>query len=1229
MRYLLLISFLLFGIQNIISQKDLTIFFSGCGSDQLMINDSSLQRNQQQLNLTAYNFFQNRNFNKPTGVNTIAYIPVVVHIIHNGGTENISNTQVQTAIGNINSKFAQSNNYQIQFCLAQRDPSGNSTNGITRDVSLLTNETMETEDILLKNINRWPPTCYLNIWIVKAINSLSSGSGVIGYAYLPSAHGQNMDGIVIEADYFGSSSDNDGVGTHEIGHYLGLYHTFQNACTNNNCLLDGDQVCDTPPDQTTFSACIPSANSCNTDNNDPSTNNPFTIDVSDLSDDYMDYSNLNCYTQFTAGQYSRMQFFLTTTRNSLLNCLSCTNPCPTTVIAQITSPVSPTNITTGTSINFLGISSNSSSCQWYLYSSSILSTNTNYSHIFNNAGTYWMKFKAVSSNPSLCLDGIDSVKIVVTEPSVVSCNGSLEFVTAADEVDLPLNNQYYSSNGFTWECWFKLNTPFGSSLRPLIVSTDYVVYEDICLGFGWNLGLGNYPVNHVGFKVDGPNSSTGPSTLSCSYAPPGGFVIGNWYHVAGVMDYSTHVAKLFLNGTLVDTKTVNSDPFSRTIQTRIGFTIPSFLLEGNMDEIRIWSSARMDIEIANNYDKCLAGNEQNLVLYYRCNQSAGSSVIDATANGNDGTIVNQPIWSVQQPTLANSCSNCNDICDNKVSVNKDTVICIGGIANLNASSGFDYYHWRPSGSLSDSTISSPLASPVNTTTYVVTATKMDTNLIINGDFSLGNIGFSTNYNYCNTGNCLNPLVNDGYSIGANPNFYHFAFQGSDHTSGSGNMMIVNGSNPTYDVWSQTINVLPSQDYSFSVWASSVYSVNPAQLEFFINNVSVGILSANVSTNVWDQFNYLWNSGSNNSVTLSIKSILNTPGYSQNGNDFGLDDISFRRVCFSSDTVDVVVRNKVIPNLDLGNDTAMCENSIFVFNAGAGFLDYTWNDGSKNMTYTAYSKGKYWITVKDSCGAFHSDTIKVDLLQYPLLDLGNDIVICNGDSSLLSYTPANTFTTFQWSPTLSLSCSHCSNPQVNPSSTTKYYLTATTVQGCTVSDSILITVGQNLFSGIRLDVFNPICGATNGEIRINDLDNSFAPYQFNFNQAGYTSMPYYLNLGGGNYTIQIKDNVGCIFDTTAVLLSSQLDETVVIPNCFSPNGDGINDTWYISGTCIQTMGCKIFNRWGEQVKSISSVNESWDGKYKGEQVPDGVYFYVLEIEYYSQESKSQGFISVFR
>ncbi|HPH81651.1 MAG TPA: M43 family zinc metalloprotease [Flavobacteriales bacterium] len=270
-------------------------------------------------------------------------IPIVIHIIHQNGDENISDALVIQGIAHLNQAFSNSGAYSqangvnthIQFCLAQQDETGLPTTGITRHISELTNMNVDSQDEALKSIIQWDPTRYLNIWLVNEINSVSMGNGVAGYATFPNNHGNSIDGIVNEASYFGSSVDNSKVHIHEAGHYLGLYHTFNGGCANLNCALDGDLVCDTPPDNSSDPVnCTLSANTCHTDSDDASLQNPFRAislgglgDQPDLFVNYMDYGYQACQHLFSQGQSDRMNAMLDNPRESLNESTGCENSC--------------------------------------------------------------------------------------------------------------------------------------------------------------------------------------------------------------------------------------------------------------------------------------------------------------------------------------------------------------------------------------------------------------------------------------------------------------------------------------------------------------------------------------------------------------------------------------------------------------------------------------------------------------------------------------------------------------------------------------------------------------------------------------------------------------------------------------------------------------------------------------------------------------------------------------
>ncbi|MCW5900100.1 MAG: T9SS type A sorting domain-containing protein [Flavobacteriales bacterium] len=230
-------------------------------------------------------------------------IPVVFHIIHNYGPENITDAQIHDAMRILNEDFNKQNpdwptvkpeflgivaDVGVEFRLAKKDPQGNCTNGITRTVSHLTSQGNQA----MKGLIQWPRNRYLNIWVSAYANS----PGTSGYTYRPFAVADwaEADGIVILHNFTGSigtsNVGNSRVLTHEVGHWINLMHTWGDS---NDPLLPGncnddDQVADTP-NTIGWVSCNLNGNTCGSLDN---------------VENYMDYGF--CYKMFTNGQKTRM-----------------------------------------------------------------------------------------------------------------------------------------------------------------------------------------------------------------------------------------------------------------------------------------------------------------------------------------------------------------------------------------------------------------------------------------------------------------------------------------------------------------------------------------------------------------------------------------------------------------------------------------------------------------------------------------------------------------------------------------------------------------------------------------------------------------------------------------------------------------------------------------------------------------------------------------------------------
>ena len=396
-----------------------------CAHDHMLQNaidsDPAIKTIIEGQDAQAYNYVSN-SANQPESMLADFTLPIVVHVVHSGeavgsGT-NIDMAQVEQAIQDLNAAFDGSSgtgvNTEIEFCLAKNNPVGDPSTGITREESTdYTNVIIETEDLLLKETDRWDPTKYINIWVVTGVSSNALVGTLRGYSYMPAFHGTDRDGIVIEAEFFGSSPENSTILAHEMGHYLGLYHTFQSGCGNDNCLLDGDRVCDTPPDWTMAEApCEVDENSCFTDADDTSANNPFTTDVNDMRENYMDINPLECLTAFTQGQADRMTFFVNGPRVSLTGSIVCDTDCDTPIEDLSFNPGSDTTIFAGApQIFFASTSTNATTFSWTLNSLEI-GTGANLVYQFNTVGTFTLTLTAGNADLDCSIDYSIEVTVV-------------------------------------------------------------------------------------------------------------------------------------------------------------------------------------------------------------------------------------------------------------------------------------------------------------------------------------------------------------------------------------------------------------------------------------------------------------------------------------------------------------------------------------------------------------------------------------------------------------------------------------------------------------------------------------------------------------------------------------------------------------------------------------------------------------------------------------------------
>ena len=421
------------------------------------------QQDLNQYNQMIDQYLANQAISK-TAVVTVT-IPVVVHVVYQNATENISNAQAISQVQVLNDDFAKLNadaikvtqptfstvasGAQIRFCLAQRDPNGNPTTGVVRYPTTV--NTFNTNDNVKNSATggatAWDVTKYVNIWVCDL------GSFLLGYGEFPTGSLSNTWGLVLNYRYTGSGGSAQApfnlgrTGTHEFGHCFNLFHIWGD---DNGACSGSDQCADTPNQANASGGTFPQGSI--------QTDACATASPGYMWMNYMDYTDDNAMYMFTAGQVARMEAVVNT---APWNILASSNGCsPVTALdASILNIISPVNgssncnnsVTPKITLNNAGSTAITSATILYRMdalatqtlnwtgslasaTSTVLTLNT-YSGLSNAAHT----FSATVINPNGTADANSANNSLTSTFTVISApaGAALPFVERFDGVTFP------------------------------------------------------------------------------------------------------------------------------------------------------------------------------------------------------------------------------------------------------------------------------------------------------------------------------------------------------------------------------------------------------------------------------------------------------------------------------------------------------------------------------------------------------------------------------------------------------------------------------------------------------------------------------------------------------------------------------------------------------------------------------------------------------------------------
>ncbi len=502
--------------------------------------------------------------------------------------------------------------------------------------------------------------------------------------------------------------------------------------------------------------------------------------------------------------------------------------------------------------------------------------------------------------------------------------------------------------------------------------------------------------------------------------------------------------------------------------------------------------------------------------------------------------------------------------------------CPGDSVQVSVTGGTTYI-WSPAVGLSCTTCASPWVQVDSALTYTVTSSTSGNQNAVNWNFSNGNTGFSTQYLYNPTS-----IWNEGtYAVGPNANAVHpnFAAWG-DHTTGTGNYMIINGStNGIKTIWSQTVALPAGSNATLSIWMLTL--ATPAgQFRVKINGTIIGSNQTTPATvGVWGNYTFPFTVPAAGNVTVVIESVSTALA----GNDFGLDDIQFTYSCTATATLNVqpYPRPEALAHAsDSLGCAGLCvqwaDSSTVANGASIIWRQWSWGDGSQDTgrfpVHCYLDEGTYQgqLVVVSNQGCRDTVLLRpVTIASPPTLE-----VVFDSTTSCSSAA-------FPTNPLL--------QPPVfypNTSEPCYFYRLNLGAFGPIIPDSTQVTVqygpgGPTTTSWIT--------GSSPGTTWFSGT----IPVQW---AARPTEICFQLLVPGG-----------CV---DSLCFPLRFAPEVSLPNVFTPNSDGLNDGFLPEFENVDWAHWEIYSRWGQKVYQSESYTQAWDGRINGKEAAAGVYFVVV-------------------